>query len=122
MAFSGSGMLSQCAVVSVGSGTCTPSSTPSHRQRQRHATFQPDIRTVTVEGHDSSGQPTSLRLVVAQTVSAGGGSVDKQQVLIVEDEVLLHGILQEALEEAGFALTASATAGEAIAHLESEEA
>jgi CheY-like chemotaxis protein len=48
--------------------------------------------------------------------------MDKQHVLVAEDEALLHHILQDALEEAGFAVTVSASAEDAIALLEHQEA
>jgi CheY-like chemotaxis protein len=44
--------------------------------------------------------------------------MDKQQVLIVEDETALQQILQGALEEAGFAVSASANGEDAIEKLE----
>jgi CheY-like chemotaxis protein len=48
--------------------------------------------------------------------------MDKQHVLVAEDEALLHDILQDALEEAGFAVTLSASAEDAIALLENQDA
>lgn len=46
--------------------------------------------------------------------------VDKQRVLIVEDEAPLQRLLLDALEEAGFSVTLSATSGDAIEHLEQD--
>jgi CheY-like chemotaxis protein len=47
--------------------------------------------------------------------------VDKQQVLIVEDEALLQQMLRDALEEAGFAVIVSANGEEAIEHLQRQD-
>jgi DNA-binding response OmpR family regulator len=44
--------------------------------------------------------------------------MDKLQVLIVEDETVLQQILQEALEEAGFAVSVSADGEDAIQQIE----
>ena len=50
-----------------------------------------------------------------------GRDVDKQQVLIVEDEMLLRLMLQDVLEEAGFAVKVSANGEEAIESFESRD-
>ena len=47
--------------------------------------------------------------------------MDKQHVLIVEDEAPLQLLVCDALEEAGFAVTASASGEEAIEHLEHQD-
>jgi DNA-binding response OmpR family regulator len=44
--------------------------------------------------------------------------MDEQRVLIVEDELALQELLQEALKEAGFAVTVIANGDEAIGHLQ----
>jgi DNA-binding response OmpR family regulator len=44
--------------------------------------------------------------------------MDEKQVLIVEDESALQDLLQEALKEAGFAVTVIANGDEAIGHLQ----
>ncbi len=44
--------------------------------------------------------------------------MDKQHVLIVEDETALQQILEDALDEAGFAVSASANGKDAIEKLE----
>ncbi|MGA2953534.1 MAG: response regulator [Caulobacteraceae bacterium] len=48
--------------------------------------------------------------------------MDEQRVLIVEDEEALQQIVRDVLEEAGFAVTASASADEAIELLQRQEA
>jgi CheY-like chemotaxis protein len=47
--------------------------------------------------------------------------MDEQPVLIVEDEAVLQQIVRDVLEEAGFAVTASASADEAIEHLQRQD-
>jgi CheY-like chemotaxis protein len=47
--------------------------------------------------------------------------VEKLPVLVVEDESLLQQMLQDALEEAGFAVTLSTSGEDAIAHLERQD-
>jgi CheY-like chemotaxis protein len=47
--------------------------------------------------------------------------MDKQHVLVVEDEALLQHVLQDVLEEAGFAVTVSASGEAAIELLQREE-
>lgn len=51
-----------------------------------------------------------------------GADMDEQRVLIVEDEEALQQIVRDVLEEAGFAVTASASADEAIELLQRQEA
>jgi CheY-like chemotaxis protein len=47
--------------------------------------------------------------------------MDKQHVLVVEDEALLQQVLQDLLEEAGFAVTVSASGEAAVERLQREE-
>lgn len=48
--------------------------------------------------------------------------MDKLPVLVVEDEAAVHGLLQDALEDAGFSVTISDSAKRAIEFLERSDA
>jgi CheY-like chemotaxis protein len=51
-------------------------------------------------------------------MSYGGGIVEKIQVLVVEDEAMIHEVIGAALEDGGFAVVIAMSGEEAVAALE----